>query len=147
MLGTWFARNRDDGYSYPTAAVHANMVCLLSENSASDGDIFPTRFRDAGLGPLIGKRSWGGVVGITNRGTLIDGGVVNVPEFATASAEGEYIVEGYGVDPDIVVENDPRSEIAGRDPQLERGVQEVLRLMRENPKRYPDRPADPVKTK
>ena len=84
------------------------MVCLLNENSASDGDIFPYRFREAGLGPLIGKRSWGGVVGITSRGTLIDGGLVFVPEFGTNAVDGSWIIEGHGVDPDIEVEQRPR---------------------------------------
>jgi tricorn protease len=123
------------------------MVCLLNETSASDGDIFPAMFRKAGLGPLIGKRSWGGVVGITNRGNLIDGGQVNVPEFGFASAEGEWIIEGHGVDPDIVVENDPKSVIEGRDPQLERGVAEVLKRIQAAPKRLPQRPPDPDKSK
>jgi tricorn protease len=98
----------------------------LNENSASDGDIFPWMFREAGLGPLIGKRSWGGVVGISGHGPLIDGGEVSVPEFGHASAQGQWSVEGIGVVPDIEVENDPASIIAGRDPQLERGVKELL---------------------
>jgi tricorn protease len=83
-------------------------------------------------------------VGITNRGNLIDGGVVNVPESALANAKGEYIIEGYGVDPDIEVENDPRSVIAGGDPQLERAVNELLKKIA-TPVKLPKRPADPVK--
>jgi hypothetical protein len=72
---------------------------LLDENSGSDGDIFPWMFRTAKLGPLIGERSWGGVVGIISHGQVIDGGDVNVPEFAYATAEGQWAVEGHGVDP------------------------------------------------
>src|SRR3974377_2415575 len=98
---------------------------MLNETSASDGDIFPYMFRQAGLGPLIGKRTWGGVVGITNRGPLLDGGVVFVPEFAPASADGKYVIEGHGVDPDIIVENDPAAIIGGHDTQLERGLEEI----------------------
>jgi tricorn protease len=109
------------------------MVALLDQNSASDGDIFPWMFREAGLGPLIGKRSWGGVVGIQNRGVLIDGGNIFVPGSALANSKGEYIIEGYGVDPDIEVENEPAAEIAGRDPQLERAVQEAMRMLKERP--------------
>ena len=146
LLGTRFARNRDVAATYPNEVFHGHMVCLLNEDSASDGDIFPHRFREAGLGPLIGKRSWGGVVGITGRGTLIDGGTVFVPEFGTNSVEGEWIIEGYGVDPDIEVEFDAADLLAGRDPQLERGIQEVLRMIEQEPKRLPERPADPVKT-
>jgi tricorn protease len=68
-----------------------------------------------------------------------------VPEFGFASVDGRWIIEGHGVDPDIVVENDPQSLIAGHDPQLERGVAEVLRLIQEHPRRLPARPAPPVK--
>jgi tricorn protease len=102
-------------------------------------------FRQAGLGPLIGKRSWGGVVGITNHGQLIDGGTVNVPEFGFANTKGEWVIEGHGVDPDIEVENDPKSEIEGRDPQLERAVAEVMKKLKESPVKLPPRPADPIK--
>jgi tricorn protease len=123
------------------------MVCLLSETSASDGDIFPAMFRKAGLGPLIGKRSWGGVVGISGRGSLIDGGNVFVPEFGFINMDGEWDIENYGVDPDIEVENDPKSVIAGRDPQLERGIEEVMKMIKTDPKKIPPRPKDPVKAK
>lgn len=147
LLGTRFARTIDDAFTYPGTVFYGHMVCLLNETSASDGDIFPYNFRKAGLGPLIGKRSWGGVVGITNRGNLIDGGQVNVPEFGTNDIDGKWAIEGHGVDPDIEVENDPKSIIEGRDPQLERGVEEVMKAIRANPKKLPERPADPVKTK
>ena len=102
-------------------------------------------FAKRALVPLIGKRSWGGVVGISNRGALIDGGAVNVPEFGFANEKGEWIIEGYGVDPDIEVDNDPKSEIAGRDPQLERGIAEVMAKLK-NPVKLPPRPPAPVKT-
>jgi tricorn protease len=147
LLATGFSRNDDYPTAYPRGAVfHGSMVTILDENSASDGDIFPAMFRQAGLGPLIGKRSWGGVIGITNRGNLIDGGSVNVPEFGFNSVTGDWIIEGYGVDPDIEVEQDPVAVLQGRDPQLERAVHEVLRLMTENPKSMPTRPAPPVRT-
>jgi tricorn protease len=147
VLATGFSRGSEEPTTYPDAVVHGHMVCILNENSASDGDIFPAMFRKAGLGPLIGKRSWGGVIGITGRGTLIDGGTIFVPEFGHASAEGEWIIEGFGVEPDIVVENDPKSMIEGRDPQLEKAVEEVMKSVREKPRKLPKRPADPVKTK
>ena len=147
LLATGFSRTNEDTSTYPGTVFVGHLVCLLNETSASDGDIFPNMFKRAGLGPLIGKRSWGGVIGITDRGPLIDGGTVNVPEFGNADAAGKWDVENHGVDPDIVVENDPKSVIEGRDPQLERGVEEVLKRMKENPKKLPSRPADPVKTK
>ena len=145
MLGTRFGRTSDVATTYPGTVFHGHMACLLSETSASDGDIFPHYFREAGLGPLIGKRSWGGVVGGGNSG-LVDGGAVFVPRSATNDADGNYIIEGEGVTPDIEVDNDPKSVIEGRDPQLERAVAEILAAMESDPMVYPTRPADPVKT-
>jgi tricorn protease len=78
---------------------------------------------------------------------LLDGGQVYVPQNSTNDENGKYIIEGHGVDPDIEVENDPKSVLEGRDPQLERGVQEVLKMMTEEPMKLPPRPADPVKTR
>jgi tricorn protease len=147
LLATGFARTNDVATTYPNVVFNGHMVCLLNETSASDGDIFPAMFKQAGLGPLIGKRSWGGVIGIANRGDLIDGGQVSVPEFGFADPQGKWIIEGHGVDPDIVVENDPKSVLDGHDPQLERGVAEVLKRMQQTPKHLPERSAPPVKTK
>jgi tricorn protease len=147
MLAVGFSRTNEDPQPYPDGVFIGPMACLLNENSASDGDIFPAMFREAGLGPLIGKRSWGGVVGISNRGTLMDGGIVNVPEFGFANTKGEWVIEGYGVDPDIPVENDPKSVIQGRDPQLERAVTEVMNNLKAKPTGWPQRSAAPVKTK
>src|SRR5690606_21275475 len=146
LLGTRFARNIDFAETYPDRTFHGHMVCVLNENSASDGDIFPHMFRQAGLGPLIGKRSWGGVIGITSHGPLIDGGSVNVPEFGTNGADGSWILEGHGVDPDIEVDNDPASLHRGEDPQLARAIEEVLRRMEEEPRKLPPRPEPPIKT-
>jgi tricorn protease len=147
LLATRFRRNVDQTGKYPSQTFVGPMVTILDENSASDGDIFPAMFRQARLGPLVGKRSWGGVVGITDHGPLIDGGTVNVPEFAMADTAGKYIIEGYGVDPDIVVEQDVRQVLAGHDPQLERAVREVVAAMRHKRHTLPPRPADPVRTK
>jgi tricorn protease len=147
LLAAQFSRTIEDPFTYPDGVLVGPMVCLLDQNSASDGDIFPAMFREAGLGPLIGKRSWGGVVGITNHGQLIDGGSVNVPEFGFTNAKGEWIIEGHGVDPDIVVENDPKSVIEGKDPQLERGVAEIMKKLAANPPKMPKRAPDPVKLK
>ncbi len=146
LLGTRFSRTNADFRTYPNEVFLGHLVCLVSENSASDGDIFAARFKAAGLGPLIGKRSWGGVIGITSHGPLMDGGDVRVPEFATNAIDGSWIIEGHGVDPDIVVENDAEAILAGRDPQLERGIEEVLKRIREDPRPRPTRPADPVRT-
>jgi tricorn protease len=147
LLGTGFGRISDVPETYPQSVFHGHMVALLNETSASDGDIFPHMFRKAGLGPLVGKRSWGGVVGITGLGPMIDGGTVYVPIGGTNDTDGKWVIEGHGVDPDIVVENDPGSVIAGRDPQLERAVLELVKKMDAEPMRLPPRPPDPVKAK
>jgi tricorn protease len=145
ILALNYSRTNDDANTYPDGVFGGPMVALLDGNSASDGDIFPAMFREAGLGPLIGKRSWGGVVGITNRGVLIDGGNVSVPESGLANKQGEWIIEGYGVDPDIDVDNDPKSVIEGHDPQLERAITEIMAKLKQ-PTRLPGKPAGPIKT-
>jgi tricorn protease len=107
------------------------MVTLINEFSASDGDIFPFRFKSLGLGKLIGKRTWGGVIGIRNPLPLADGGQLFKPEFAPYSKEGKgWIIESHGVDPDIVVDNDPAKEFRGEDQQLDRGIEEVQAEMK-----------------
>lgn len=147
LLGTRFGSVRDTPTTYPSFACNAHLVCLINETSASDGDIFPYYFRKAGLGPLIGKRSWGGVVGISSLGPLTDGGTVYVPLMATNDENGEYIIEGHGVDPDIEVWQDPLSAAEGNDDQLERGIVEIMKKIESQPRTLPKRPADPVKTK
>jgi tricorn protease len=147
MLGLTYARTIATPQPYPDSVFIGPKAVLLDANSGSDGDIFPWMFRTAKLGPLIGARSWGGVVGITSHGQLIDGGSVNVPEFAYATAEGQWAVEGHGVDPDIVVENDPKSVLEGHDPQLERGVAELLKALEKSNPKLPDHAPYPVKLK
>ena len=144
-LALGYARTMPYTSTYPNQAFNGHLVAILDENSASDGDIFPWQFRNAGLGPLIGKKSWGGVVGITSHGPLIDGGSVNVPEFGFADTNGDYVIEGEGVEPDIEVANDPASVIAGRDPQLERAIDEVMSKIETDPPQFPTRPDAPVK--
>jgi tricorn protease len=146
LHGTRFARNEDAASTYPRVVQPGPKVALINEDTASDGDIFSNAFREWKIGELIGKRTWGGVVGITDHGPLLDGGTVFVPEFGTADAQGRWIIEGHGVDPDIVVEQDPVEVLSGHDPQLERGVAELLRRLPAEPQGLPVRPAPPVKT-
>src|SRR5450631_1726357 len=146
LQGIDFARNHDAAETYPHVVQPGPKVALINEDTGSDGDIFSNAFRQWKLGPLIGKRTWGGVVGITDRGPLLDGGTVFVPEFGTADASGRWIIEGHGIDPDIVVEQDPVEVLKGRDPQLERGVEELMKLLPATPAGLPERPAPPVKT-
>jgi tricorn protease len=104
-------------------------VALINEDTGSDGDIFAHAFKQWKIGATIGKRTWGGVVGIADHGPLLDGGTIFVPEFGTADENGRWIIEGHGVDPDIMVEQDPLLVLKGRDPQLERGLAEVMKLL------------------
>ena len=144
--GLRFARNRDVADTYPSVAQAGPKVALVNEDTASDGDLFANAFREWKLGTLVGKRTWGGVVGITDHGPLLDGGTVFVPEFGTADVAGRWIIEGHGVDPDIVVEQDPIEVSKGHDPQLERGVAELMKLLPPLPQGPVPRPASPIKT-
>jgi tricorn protease len=121
------ARNGIPGENPPRTFL-GPMVTLMNEFSASDGDIFPFRFKTNNLGKLIGKRSWGGVVGIRGSLPFVDGGILNRPEFAPYSKDGkEWLIEGTGVEPDIVVDNDPVKEFRGEDEQLSRAIAEILK--------------------
>jgi tricorn protease len=133
------------GNTYPDAVFMGPMAAILDERSSSDGDIFPYMFKQAGLGLLIGRRSWGGVVGIGGGVPLIDGGSISVPGSGLASPDGKWVIEGYGVDPDINVEQDPKAVIAGRDPQLERTVAELMKQLDGKKVKLPPMPAGPVK--
>jgi tricorn protease len=130
----------------PQAMIYGPMVCLMNEFSASDGDLFPYRFKQHKLGPLIGKRSWGGVVGIRGALPLLDAGYLNRPEFSRYDLEGKkWIIEGYGVDPDIVVDNDPAKENAGEDEQLNRAIKVILEELKTKEKTIPPAPPTPKK--
>ncbi len=145
LEGVNFARNRATPSTYPRVVQSGPKVALINEDTASDGDLFANAFRTWRLGALIGKRTWGGAVGITDHGPLLDGGTVYVPEFGAADANGRWIIEGHGVDPDIVVEQDPIAVMQGRDPQLERAVAELELRLPSEPTGLPARPAPPVK--
>jgi tricorn protease len=121
-------------------------VLLINEFSASDGDIFPYRFRKYHLGPIIGKRTWGGVVGIRGSLPLLDGGFVMKPEFSRYDdVTGNWVMEGHGVDPDIVVDNDPAKEWSGVDEQLNKAVDVIMDLLKTQGKTLPPIPDYPVK--
>jgi tricorn protease len=118
-------------------------VMIINEWAGSGGDAFPYCFRKAGLGPLIGKRTWGGLVGVSGNPMLIDGGFITAPNLAIWDPEGHWTVEGHGVDPDYEVENAPHEMAAGQDPQLEKAVAVVLDLLKKSPPKKPKRPAYP----
>jgi len=121
-------------------------VALIDEFSASDGDIFSFRFKHYKLGKTIGKRTWGGVVGIRGTLPLLDGGYLNRPEFSRYDIDTDnWAIEGTGVEPDIYVDNDPALEYAGTDQQLDRAIQQALDELKEHPVKkepvppYPDK--------
>jgi tricorn protease len=147
LLGLSFNRTFEWPDTYPGSVFTGHMVALINEHSASDGDIFPWMFRKAGLGPLIGKRTWGGVIGISGHGPLIDGGNVFVPQYGSNDVDGAWVMENRGVEPDIEVANTPTSLVQGRDLQLERGIAEIMQKIEAEPVGFPQRPAPPVKTK
>ena len=131
----------------PTQQLLGPKVTLLNEYSASDGDLFPYRFREHGLGQLIGKRSWGGVVGISGTLPFTDGGTLNKPEFAPFSKDGKkWIIEGHGVDPDIVVDNDPAREFRGEDQQLDKAIEVILTELKTKGVTLPTPPPFPNKS-
>jgi len=140
LYNYWATRDGAD-WQWPPVSHVGPKVMLINQWSGSGGDCFPFYFRAAGLGPLIGKRTWGGLIGISGAPGLIDGGGVTVPTFSFYSTDGEWIVEGYGVDPDIEVVDDPALMVDGGDPQLDRAIEEVMRRLRENPPVPPKRPA------
>lgn len=145
LRGLWHGRGSEITGTWPAQTFLGHLVALCNGTTASDGDIFSNMFKQAKLGPLIGTRTWGGTVGINGWGPLIDGGDVFVPQFALAATDGSYIVEGHGVEPDIVVEEDVSAQLAGTDPQLDRAIAELQKAIQAAPVSLPARPADPVK--
>jgi tricorn protease len=114
------------------------LVALTNEQAGSDGDIFSHAFKMLKLGPLIGKRTWGGVIGIAPRHTLADGTITTQPEFSFAFDDVGWRVENYGTDPDIEVDNAPQDYARGADPQLERAIGVAVDLLKERPAHTPN---------
>jgi len=140
-----FARNAAPAPD-PEEMLYGPMVCLADEFSASDGDLFTYRFKHYKLGKVVGKRTWGGVIGIRGSLPLLDGSSLNKPEFSRYDVEGKnWIIEGVGVEPDIVVDNDPAQEYAGIDQQLDKAIEVVLDELKTKEKEIPPLPPYPVK--
>jgi tricorn protease len=142
-IGYDIARWSQELFPYPPESVLGPMVALTNEHAGSDGDIFSHGFKLMNLGPLVGKRTWGGVVGIEPRHNLIDGTVTTQPEFSFWFMDVGWGVENYGTDPDIEVDIAPQDYAHGVDTQLERGIEEILKLLEANPPRLPELPPRP----
>jgi tricorn protease len=117
----------------PAGAIFGPKAMLINQSAGSGGDLMPWYFRKAGLGPLIGVRTWGGLVGIGGYPVLLDGGSITAPRTAIYGLKGQFEVENHGIPPDIEVEYDPKSVAAGHDPQLDRAVQYVMEQLKEHP--------------
>ena len=120
---------------------------IIDETAGSGGDLLPWMFRKFKLGPLVGKRTWGGLVGILGFPVLMDGGAITAPNLAIWTAEDGWVVENEGVPPDIEVEQTPADVIAGRDPQLEKAIEVVMAELKKKPPAKTTRPAYPVRGK
>ncbi len=140
----WAVRDGRD-WTWPQIAQFGPKAMLVNGWSGSGGDCFPFYFKESGLGPLIGMRTWGGLIGMTGAPGLIDGGSVTVPTFGIYNLKGRWIIEGHGVDPDIEVVDDPAAMARGGDPQLERAILEVSKQLKQHPPTPPHKPAYPKK--
>ncbi|MDR0926525.1 MAG: PDZ domain-containing protein [Ignavibacteria bacterium] len=140
-------RNNATEGTIPSAVMTGPIVCLINENSMSDGDMFPFQFKASGIGPVIGKRSWGGVVGIYGSLPLLDGSSINKPEVSNFGAKsGNWELEGVGMVPDFEVNNHPAKEYAGIDEQLLFAIDKVFELMKTSTKtKIPPVPPYPIK--
>jgi tricorn protease len=140
---TWAYWSTRDGADFrtPGSAIDGPKCILINQYAGSGGDAFPHYFRLAGVGPLIGKRTWGGLVGISHDLPLVDGGSVTMPDFGMWDPKSDdWTIENHGVDPDIEVENPPHELVAGHDPQLERAIQYCLEELKSHPPKRPPRP-------
>ncbi len=140
-LAFWAVRDGQD-WAWPPSGNFGPKVMLINGFSGSGGDAFPDYFRKRQIGPLIGTRTWGGLIGISGAPSLIDGGSVTVPTFRMYDPDGSWFKEGHGVDPDIEVVEDFGSLAKGTDAQLEAAIKEVMRLLNSNEQfKVPARPA------
>jgi tricorn protease len=117
----------------PTQGIYGPKVMIINQMSGSGGDALPWMFRKAGLGPLVGTRTWGGLVGISGYPQLVDGGGVTAPRWGLYGTKGEWEVENVGIAPDIEVEQDPALVRRGQDPQLEKAIEVVMELLKKSP--------------
>jgi tricorn protease len=144
LANYWSTRwGLEKDYTTPSGAIFGPKVMIINEFAGSGGDYLPWAFRRAKLGPIVGKRTWGGLVGIGGYPTLIDGGTVTAPHFAFWTPEGQWEVENRGVPPDIEIEQEPKAVRQGRDPQLEKAVQLALEQLEKNPPSRMKRPPYP----
>lgn len=127
-------------------AFRGHAVVLVDEHTASDGEAFAEGFRRLGMGIVIGMRTWGGQIWLSDRNRLTDHGIARSPQYGVYGPEGEWLIEGHGVDPDIVVDNLPHETFNGKDRQLQTGIDHLMKLMASDPVTVPEPPPYPDKT-
>jgi tricorn protease len=140
---SYVATREGEEMASPAAAIYGPKVMIVNESAGSGGDAMPWYFRREGIGKLVGTRTWGGLVGIWNYPSLIDGGYVTAPRGALYGLKGDWEVENVGISPDVEVELDPKLVRAGHDPQLERAVQVALEELAKSPLPVHKRPPYP----
>jgi tricorn protease len=146
-LVSFWATRHGETIRTPSAAILGPKVMIIDESAGSGGDLLPWMFRKFGLGKLVGKRTWGGLVGILGFPALMDGGTVTAPDLAIFTEDG-WIVENAGVPPDIEVEQDPAAVASGKDPQLDRAIEVALAELAKNPPPQPPvRPPFPIRVR
>jgi tricorn protease len=143
----WWSMRYGADMKTPSASIQGPRAMLIDETAGSGGDLLPWMFRKNEMGPLIGKRTWGGLVGVLGFPTLMDGGTITAPNLAFWTRDGGWGVENEGVAPDIEVDQNPADVIAGRDPQLEKAIEVIKAELAKNPPVRPVHPAFPVKAK
>lgn len=139
----YWGRRDDTDWRTPGTGHVGPKVMLVNQWAGSGGDAFPYYFRKAQLGTIVGKRTWGGLVGITGLPRLIDGGYLSAPSFGFYNTDGEWDIEGYGVDPDIEIENNPEAVYQGKDLQLEKAIELILQDLKTSPIVHPQQPEGP----
>ena len=139
----YFASRQGTDYITPVGSIYGPKVMIINEYAGSGGDMMPWLFRAAGIGPLVGMRTWGGLVGMAGAAPLMDGGFVGAPQSGFWNPNGTWDVENHGVDPDYEVQMDPAAVKAGHDPQLEKAVEVAMDLLAKNPPPKHKKPAYP----
>lgn len=120
-------------WNEPAGAIYGPKVMIVNQFAGSGGDALPWYFRKLGIGPIVGERTWGGLVGIGGYPSLLDGGYVMAPRMAIYGLKGDWEVENHGIKPDIEVSMDPKAVREGHDPQLEKAVETVMDLLKQHP--------------
>tara|TARA_R110002096_G_scaffold93741_9_gene211383 strand:- start:75 stop:575 length:501 start_codon:yes stop_codon:yes gene_type:complete len=134
-------------WTTPMAGIWGPKVMIINERAGSGGDLLPYMFKEKNLGPLVGTKTWGGLVGTWDTPPFIDGGRMVAPRGGFFDVDGNWAVEGEGVAPDIEVHQTPKEVLAGHDPQLEKAVEEALRLLNLNEFKMKSEPKAPIRSK